>query len=68
MSSQPYSFFESVEKRNAQWKVFGNDPQWKDISTRPENENKVSVSHIDSILMHSTEYSDFQLFKLLACY
>jgi hypothetical protein len=51
--------FESVENRNAQWKVFGDDPQWKDISTRPENENKVSVSHIDSILMHSTEYSDF---------
>ncbi|MEO6327829.1 MAG: NIPSNAP family protein [Ginsengibacter sp.] len=51
--------FESVEKRNEQWKVFGNDPQWKDISTQPGNENKVSVSHIDSILMHSTEYSDF---------
>ena len=51
--------FESVEKRDAQWKVFGNDPQWKDISTRPENENKVSVSHIDSILMHSADYSDF---------
>jgi hypothetical protein len=51
--------FESVEKRDAQWKVFGDDAQWKDISTRPENENKVSVSHIDSILMHSTDYSDF---------
>jgi hypothetical protein len=51
--------FESVEKRDAQWKAFGNDAQWKDISTRPENENKVAVSHIDSILMHSTEYSDF---------
>lgn len=51
--------FESVESRNAQWKVFGDDAAWKDISTRPENENKVSVSHIDSILMHSAEYSDF---------
>jgi hypothetical protein len=51
--------FESVEHRNAQWKIFGDDAAWKDISTRPENENKVSVSHIDSILMHSTEYSDF---------
>ena len=51
--------FESVEQRNAQWKRFGEDAAWKDISTRPENENKVSVSHIDSILMHSTEYSDF---------
>ena len=51
--------FESVEQRNAQWKQFGEDAAWKDISTRPENENKVSVSHIDSILMHSTSYSDF---------
>ena len=51
--------FESVEHHNAQWKRFGEDAAWKNISTRPLNENKVSVSHIDSILMHSTEYSDF---------
>ncbi len=51
--------FESVEQRNAQWKKFGEDPVWKDISNRPENENKVSVSHIDSILMHAAEYSDY---------
>ena len=50
--------FPSVEERNAQWKKFGEDPLWKDISTRPENENKVSVSHIDSILMHAADYSD----------
>ncbi len=50
--------FESVDQRNAQWKKFGEDPVWKDISNRPENENKVSVSHIDSILMHDTDYSD----------
>ena len=51
--------FDNVEQRNAQWKVFGNDPKWKEISTDPFNENKVSVSHIDSILMHSTSYSDY---------
>ena len=50
--------FESIEQRNIQWKKFGEDPVWKDISTRPENENKVSVSHIDSILMHAADYSD----------
>jgi hypothetical protein len=50
--------FDNVQQRDAQWKIFGNDPQWKDISSKPENENKVSVSHIDSILMHSTSYSD----------
>lgn len=51
--------FDNVEQRDAQWKVFGNDPQWKEISADPKNENKVSVSHIDSILMHSTSYSDY---------
>ena len=51
--------FKSVEDRNAQWKVFGNDPKWKEISADPFNENNVSVNHIDSMLMHSTEYSDY---------
>lgn len=51
--------FKSVEDRNAQWKVFGDDAKWKEISADPVNENKVSVSHIDSILMHSTSYSDY---------
>ncbi len=51
--------FKSVEDRNAQWKIFSNDPKWKEISADPENENNVSVSHIDSILMHSTSYSDY---------
>ena len=51
--------FKSVEERNAQWKTFGNDPKWKEISADPANENKVSVSHIDSILMNSASYSDY---------
>ncbi|MEO6844811.1 MAG: NIPSNAP family protein [Ginsengibacter sp.] len=51
--------FKSVEDRNAGWKIFGSDPKWKEISTDPVNENNVSVNHIDSILMHSTSYSDY---------
>ncbi|MDQ2720060.1 MAG: NIPSNAP family protein [Bacteroidota bacterium] len=51
--------FDNIQQRDAQWKRFGEDAQWKRVSSIPENENKVSVSHIDSILMHSTEYSDF---------
>jgi hypothetical protein len=51
--------FDNVAARDAQWKVFGNDPKWKEISADPVNENKVSVTHIDSILMHSTPYSDY---------
>lgn len=51
--------FKSVDDRNAQWKIFGNDAKWKEISTDPANENNVSVSHIDSILMHAADYSDY---------
>ena len=51
--------FKSVEDRNTQWKTFGSDAKWKEISADPVNENKVSVSHIDSTLMHSTSYSDY---------
>lgn len=51
--------FKSVEDRNAQWKIFSSDPKWKEISKDPKNENNVSVNHIDSILMHSTSYSDY---------
>lgn len=51
--------FKNVADRNAQWKVFGSDSKWKEISTDPENENNVSVNHIDSILMQSTSYSDY---------
>jgi hypothetical protein len=51
--------FDNVAQRDAQWKVFGDDAKWKEISSDPVNENKVSVSHIDSILLHSTSYSDY---------
>lgn len=51
--------FKSVEDRNAQWKVFGNDAKWKEISSDPKYEGNVSVSHIDSILMLATSYSDY---------
>ena len=51
--------FDNVKQRDAQWKIFGNDYKWKEISNDPKNENKVSVNHIDSILMYATSYSDY---------
>ena len=50
--------FESMTSHDQHWKQFVNDPQWKNISTMPEYENKVSVSHIDSLLMHAADYSE----------
>jgi hypothetical protein len=50
--------FPSAAARDEHWKAFGESPEWKTISTDPQYENKVSVSHIDSILMQRTAYSD----------
>ena len=50
--------FENDSARSTHWKTFGNDPVWKSISGNPVYENNVSVSHIDSILLRRTEYSD----------
>ena len=51
--------FENLAERDAQWKRFRDDAKCKEISAMPEHESKVSVSHIDSTIMHSTDYSDY---------
>jgi len=51
--------FDNVQQKNEGWKRFGSDTTWKRISTDPANQNDVNVNHIDSIMMHSTDYSDY---------
>jgi len=51
--------FDNMAAHDSLWKKFGADPKWKEMSALPENENKISVSHIESILMHSMPYSDY---------
>jgi hypothetical protein len=50
--------FQNMAEHDAHWKAFVDSPEWKTLTAMPEYENKVSVSHIDSILMHAAEYSD----------
>jgi hypothetical protein len=50
--------FSSAADREAKWKEFGNSKEWKTISVDPRYRNNISVSHIDSILMHRAAYSD----------
>jgi hypothetical protein len=50
--------FENMAEHDEHWKAFSNDAEWKRISALPEYESKVSVSHMDKILMHATDYSD----------
>ncbi len=50
--------FENMTEHDAHWKAFGSSPEWKSLIAMPEYESKVSVSHIDAVLMHPTDYSD----------
>ena len=49
--------FENMDDRNNHWKTFVDDPYWKKLSALPEYQN--NVSHIDIILMHPADYSDY---------
>lgn len=49
--------FENIADREAHWKTFGEDAEWKTLSAKPEYQH--NVSKIEVILMHPTAYSDF---------
>ena len=49
--------FENKEARDAHWKTFVADPEWKRLSALPEYQN--NVSHIDIMFLRAAEYSDF---------
>jgi hypothetical protein len=48
--------FENRADRDAHWKAFGDDPEWKTLSAKPEYQHNVSKS--DIWLMTPTDYSD----------
>lgn len=49
--------FENQADRDAHWKTFSDDPEWKKLSAMPEYQHNVSKA--DIILMRAAEYSDF---------
>lgn len=49
--------FENMAEREAHWKTFSADPEWKRLSSLPEYQH--NVSRADIILMRATDYSDF---------
>ncbi|MGI4832021.1 MAG: NIPSNAP family protein [Janthinobacterium lividum] len=48
--------FANMPAREAHWKTFGADPEWKQLSARPEYQN--NVAHIDITYLRPTAYSD----------
>ncbi len=49
--------FENKADRDAHWKSFGDDAEWKILSKIPEYQN--TVSHMDITFLTATDYSDF---------
>ena len=49
--------FENMAARDAHWKTFVDDAEWKSLSAKPEYQHNVSKA--DIILMHPAAYSDF---------
>lgn len=49
--------FENKEDRDAHWKSFSNDPQWKDLSSRKEYEKTVSKNV--TLFLKARPYSDY---------
>jgi len=43
--------FDDMDAHDSHWKAFGNDPDWKRISTIPDYADAKLVSHITSILL-----------------
>jgi hypothetical protein len=48
--------FNNIAERDAKWKIFGSDPEWKKMSSMPKYLNTVSFHEIT--LTHATDYSD----------
>lgn len=47
--------FENKEARDAHWKLFGDDPVWKEMSVMEEYQN--NVSHIEITMLRPAPYS-----------
>lgn len=49
--------FENRKSRDEHWQTFGDDPEWKSLSSMPEYQHNVSKA--DIWLLRPTEYSDY---------
>ncbi len=48
--------FDNMAERDAHWKAFGSDPDWKKVSGAPEYQHNVSKAEIN--FLRQTNYSD----------
>lgn len=50
---------ESREAATANWKAFRDDPEWQRVSKASEENGKI-VSHVDSVFMSPTDFSQMK--------
>ncbi|MPR34739.1 NIPSNAP family protein [Salmonirosea aquatica] len=48
--------YPDMAAREAAWKAFGSDPEWKKVASDSEKDGKI-VSKVDKIFMHETDFS-----------
>lgn len=48
--------YPSKEARDASWKAFGADPEWKKVSEESQRDGKI-VAKVESIFMNATDFS-----------
>ncbi len=48
--------YPSREARDASWKAFGSDPEWKEVASKSEENGKL-VAKVDQLYMETTDYS-----------
>lgn len=51
--------YPSMEAREASWKAFGADPDWKEARANSEKDGKI-VMKVDSVFLTPTDYSPLQ--------
>ncbi|MEO5997891.1 MAG: NIPSNAP family protein [Chitinophagaceae bacterium] len=49
--------YDDMDERVKNWKIFGSDPEWKKISSMPDYADAKIVSHITSIFLAPTSFS-----------
>ncbi len=48
--------YPSMEAREASWKAFGSDPEWKKVQAESEKDGKI-VQKVESVYLNPTDYS-----------
>lgn len=52
--------FDSLATRELAWSAFGNDPEWKDLSSKPGNSDAELVTNISNAILRALPFSQIR--------